>query len=108
MPMFGRSFAEERPRAREQGVYSAQKLGVDVDQDFRLGPWVVHPSLNSISRNGTNLRLEPKAMEVLVCLARHGGSVVSKEELIGEVWAGTSWAMMCSHAASRFAPSARR
>ena len=28
-------------------------------------------------------------MEVLVCLAQHGGSVVSKEELIGEVWADT-------------------
>ena len=28
-------------------------------------------------------------MEVLVCLARHGGDVVSKEELIGDVWAGT-------------------
>ncbi len=28
-------------------------------------------------------------MEVLVCLAQHEGSVVSKEELIGEVWSDT-------------------
>ena len=28
-------------------------------------------------------------MEVLVCLARHGGSVVSKDKLIAEVWADT-------------------
>jgi len=49
---------------------------------------VVQPSLNSIRLNGTAARLEPKAMEVLVCLARHDGNVVSKEELIGEVWAG--------------------
>ena len=28
-------------------------------------------------------------MEVLVCLAQHGGIVVSKEKLIGEVWADT-------------------
>ena len=58
-------------------------------QDFQLGPWLVRPSLNSISRNGNHLRLEPKAMEVLVCLAQSGGNVVSKEKLIGEVWSDT-------------------
>jgi eukaryotic-like serine/threonine-protein kinase len=60
-----------------------------MNQDFQLGPWTVQPSLNSISRNGGHLRLEPKAMEVLVCLAQSGGEVVSKEKLIGEVWAET-------------------
>lgn len=60
-----------------------------MEGDFRLGPWIVRPSLNSISRNGTNLHLEPKAMEVLVCLAQHGDSVVSKEKLIGEAWGDT-------------------
>jgi DNA-binding winged helix-turn-helix (wHTH) protein/TolB-like protein len=60
-----------------------------MEGDFRLGAWVVQPSLNNISRNGKNLRLEPKAMEVLVCLTHHGGSVVPKERLIGEVWPDT-------------------
>ncbi len=60
-----------------------------MNKDFQLGPWLVQPSLNSISRNGSHLRLEPKAMEVLVCLAQHEGSVVSKEKLIGEVWSDT-------------------
>jgi DNA-binding winged helix-turn-helix (wHTH) protein len=59
-----------------------------MQQDFQLGPWLVQPSLNSISRNGSHLRLEPKAMEVLVCPARRRG-VVSKEKLIGEVWSDT-------------------
>jgi DNA-binding winged helix-turn-helix (wHTH) protein/Flp pilus assembly protein TadD len=57
-----------------------------MNQDFRLGRWVVQPSLNSITLNGTITRLEPKAMEVLVCLAEHAGNVVSKEQLIGKVW----------------------
>ena len=70
------------------GILSAE-TGGRVDQEFKLGPWVVRPSLNSVSRNGHNNRLEPKAMEVLVCLAQHGGNVVSKEKLIGEVWADT-------------------
>lgn len=59
-----------------------------IDQDFRLGRWVVRPSLNSVTFNGKLARLEPKAMEVLVCLAANAGKVVSKEQLIGEVWAG--------------------
>lgn len=60
-----------------------------MDGDFRVGPWVVQPSLNTIAQNGRHLRLEPKAMEVLVCLARHSGSVVSKERLFSEVWPDT-------------------
>jgi DNA-binding winged helix-turn-helix (wHTH) protein len=37
--------------------------------DFRVGSWLVRPSLNSISQNGTSDRVERKVMEVLVCLA---------------------------------------
>ena len=73
----------------EMGLYSALELGVEVDQEFRLGPWMVRPSQNSVSRNGHNNRLEPKAMEVLVCLANQDGNVVSKEKLMEEVWAET-------------------
>ena len=56
---------------------------------FRLGPWLVEPSLNSVSNNGTSLRLEPKVMEVLVCLSHHPGEPVSKEQLLQTVWPGT-------------------
>ena len=41
--------------------------------EFRLGPWTVQPSLNTISRMVSNLHLEPKAMEVLVYLAERQG-----------------------------------
>src|SRR6266516_3174130 len=57
----------------------------ELNADFRLGEWLVTPSLNQISRNGTSARVEPKAMRVLVYLAEHPG-VVSKEELISAVW----------------------
>ena len=60
-----------------------------MDQDFQLGPWVVRPTLNSVSRNGDNIRLEPKVMEVLACLAQADGKVVSKDKLIADVWADT-------------------
>jgi TolB-like protein/DNA-binding winged helix-turn-helix (wHTH) protein len=57
--------------------------------DFRLADWLVQPSLNSVSRNGSSLHLEPKVMDVLVCLARRAGEAVPKDELIKAVWADT-------------------
>ncbi|HTT23873.1 MAG TPA: winged helix-turn-helix domain-containing protein [Candidatus Sulfotelmatobacter sp.] len=60
-----------------------------MDNDFRVGPWLVQPSLNTISQNGTSTRVEPKVMEVLVCLSHHAGKPVSKEELLETVWPDT-------------------
>jgi len=60
-----------------------------VSRDFRIGPWLVQPSLNTVSQNGASTRLEPKVMEVLVCLAEHTGEVVPKETLLQTVWPNT-------------------
>lgn len=57
--------------------------------DFRVGPWLVARNLNTISCKGTTVRLEPKAMEVLVCLAQHGGETLPKETLFRTVWRDT-------------------
>lgn len=57
--------------------------------DFRVDRWLVKPSLNVISRDGTTARLEPKVMEVLVCLAGHAGEALSKEKLVQTVWPNT-------------------
>ena len=57
--------------------------------DFRLGRWLVCPKLNTVQADGRSIRLEPKFMQVLVCLAASPGEVVSKEELIRTVWVDT-------------------
>jgi len=56
--------------------------------DFELGPWRVQPHLNAISSGADSRRLEPKVMQVLVRLASQPGQVVSKEDLIADVWSG--------------------
>lgn len=56
--------------------------------DFSLGVYRVHPSLNRIDGPVGSVQLEPKVMEVLTCLASRQGAVVSKEELVREVWEG--------------------
>jgi TolB-like protein/DNA-binding winged helix-turn-helix (wHTH) protein len=60
-----------------------------VSDDFRLGKWVVRPGLNNVSQNGASTRLEPKVMEVLVCLASQPGEPVSKEKILKAVWPDT-------------------
>src|SRR5205814_6777823 len=60
-----------------------------VNPDFRVGSWLVQPSLNAVSQNGTSVRLEPKVMEVLVCLTHRAGESVTKEELLRTVWPDT-------------------
>lgn len=56
--------------------------------DFSIGERRVHPSLNRIDGPDGAVQLEPKVMEVLTCLAGRQGEVVSKEELVREVWEG--------------------
>ena len=38
---------------------------------FELGEWRVDPDTNEMARGGVVVRIEPKAMDVLVVLARH-------------------------------------
>jgi adenylate cyclase len=64
-------------------------VGEVVTSDFRVGAWLVKPSLDIISRNGATVRLEPKVMGVLVCLAGHAGEALPKETLLQTVWPDT-------------------
>jgi TolB-like protein/DNA-binding winged helix-turn-helix (wHTH) protein len=56
---------------------------------FRIGEFHVEPSLNTVTGPAGPTRLEPKVMQVLVCLAAHAGQVVSKERLMRSVWPDT-------------------
>lgn len=62
--------------------------GADLRRAFELGSWRVDPGLDRLRRDGVSVALEPRAMDLLVCLARHAGETVSKETLLAEVWKG--------------------
>src|SRR5215471_5543354 len=53
---------------------------------FRIKEWRVDPALDEISRAGTTIKLEPRTMRVLVCLAERAGEVVSVDQLLETVW----------------------
>ena len=57
---------------------------------FRIGEsHHVEPSLNCVTGPAGIIRVEPKVMQVLVCLAAHAGHVVGKERLMQTVWPDT-------------------
>jgi len=53
-----------------------------------IGEWSVEPTLDALQRGDVTVRLEPKAMELLVALSSRPGEVVSREELLSAVWPG--------------------
>src|SRR5215467_1370992 len=55
---------------------------------LQLQDRVVFPELNLIARGDVRVHLEPKAMNVLLELAKHPGEVVGKKQLLETVWGG--------------------
>ena len=54
--------------------------------DVVAGECLVRTRLNTIVHEGTETRLEPKAMSVLVLLMARAGEVVSRDEILSRVW----------------------
>jgi DNA-binding winged helix-turn-helix (wHTH) protein/TolB-like protein/Flp pilus assembly protein TadD len=65
--------------ATEPPVLSAQG-------QLQVGAWTLEPDLNQLSAAGKTVKVEPKAMAVLLCLASRAGQVVSRETLIADAW----------------------
>ncbi|ARA92521.1 hypothetical protein AWN76_004610 [Rhodothermaceae bacterium RA] len=58
-------------------------------EPFWVGEWLVEPTLNRATKGGEAVRLEPKVLHVLLCLAERPGKTVPREVFMDEVWAGT-------------------
>jgi TolB-like protein/DNA-binding winged helix-turn-helix (wHTH) protein len=58
------------------------------DTRLRIGAFVVDALLDEVTGGMTTIKLEPRAMDVLMYLAGHAGEVVSVDDLRAHVWAG--------------------
>jgi TolB-like protein/DNA-binding winged helix-turn-helix (wHTH) protein len=54
----------------------------------RIGDWTADPASNLLQQGERSVRLEPRAMDVLMHLAARAGEVTSIEELMATVWKG--------------------
>jgi DNA-binding winged helix-turn-helix (wHTH) protein len=57
-------------------------------QIFEFGDFVLAPAERLLLLRGRPLRLTPKTFDLLVVLVRHRGHLVSKDQLLDEVWPG--------------------
>lgn len=63
-------------------------IDITMQGPFRVGDWYVDPDSGRIQNRGAEVKLEPKVMTVLICLAQNHGKVVSREALEATIWAG--------------------
>lgn len=54
--------------------------------DFRLGGWLVQPAQCRLSKDGRTVKVRAKVMDLLTYLASRQGQVVSKDDLLSDVW----------------------
>src|SRR3569832_1888412 len=59
---------------------------MDLDRDFRLDHWFVQPAQCRLSNGGSPRQVRARVMDLLVYLAAHRGEVVSKDQLLTDVW----------------------
>ena len=59
-------------------------------KSFALGAWRVDPGAGEIAPRvgGESIRLEPRQMDLLLLFAGAAGRVVSKDEIVAQVWGG--------------------
>ncbi|MDH5692216.1 MAG: winged helix-turn-helix domain-containing protein, partial [Gammaproteobacteria bacterium] len=67
---------------------SVSSLDFMREQPFLVGDWRVEPTSGRIVLGSTEVKLEPRVMDLLLCLASRPGEVFSRVQLESTVWAG--------------------
>ena len=60
----------------------------ELQQGFELGDWEVFPARGILVSGDIEEKPEPKVLKVLIALACRDGDLVSRDELIDEIWDG--------------------
>lgn len=78
-----------------------RSLNSDLLQGFYLGNLLIEPLKGQVTDRAESRHLPPKAVEVLLCLARKPGDLVTREDLLDCVWgSGHGSQEALSHAVS--------
>src|SRR5258708_10050443 len=55
-------------------------------EHYRFGSFEVQPDKRRLSKDGTTISLRPRAFDLLLALVDHAGHLVTKDELLDQVW----------------------
>src|ERR1700741_4065181 len=53
---------------------------------YRFGPFELQPDTRRLLKDGATISLRPRAFDLLVALVDRAGQLVTKDELLGQVW----------------------
>jgi TolB-like protein/DNA-binding winged helix-turn-helix (wHTH) protein len=56
---------------------------------YEFGPFLLDPTERTLSCDGAIVSLTPKALETLLCLVRNQGRMLTKDELLKQLWPDT-------------------
>ncbi|GAA0765614.1 winged helix-turn-helix domain-containing protein [Ideonella azotifigens] len=78
-------------------------------RQWQIGRFVFDPAARTLCADGASERISGKAARVLQLLAEHAGQVISREQLIAEVWDGNAYtgATALTHTVSQLRRSLR-
>ncbi|HSI48593.1 MAG TPA: winged helix-turn-helix domain-containing protein [Ideonella sp.] len=78
-------------------------------RQWQIGRFVFDPAARTLCAEGSSERISGKAARVLQLLAEHAGQVLSREQLIAEVWDGNAYtgATALTHTVSQLRRSLR-
>lgn len=79
-------FDVDQLEARLRAVLRRAAAGSDDDGPVRVGGLMIDPRSRVVTLDGEPVDLAPKEFELLLVLARRAGEVVTKRELLAEVW----------------------
>jgi DNA-binding winged helix-turn-helix (wHTH) protein len=71
-----------------RGEEVQERVDLAREPAFRLGRLEVTPALRQVAFDSMRETLEPRVMQVLVVLAKAGGEIVGRNELIARCWDG--------------------
>jgi len=58
-------------------------------ETYKFGPFILDPAERVLSCEGMTVSLTPKAFETLLCLVRSPGRMLTKDELLKQIWPDT-------------------
>ncbi len=71
-------------------IKGLDQVDMSLKGGFELGEWEVRPLEGRITGPAGTRRLQPRGMDVLVCLADCAGEVVERDEVLSSVWGKTA------------------
>src|SRR5258705_10786557 len=55
-------------------------------EHYRFGPFELEPDKRRLLKDGATISLRPRAFDLLLTLVDHAGHLVTKDELLDQVW----------------------